>query len=204
MTNKLILCSCFVLFNFLASAQKMDDLSPEEKKEFEYRAGRAVKLFTTSLETIPRFEGEPILKDKAILNTLELFIKNAEIELLLANGDTITKKLPNYLNNLRNYKSKGTLVEIEIVDFVIDNIKPHDTELGKYTVDFKFVQIFRKKKNYTPSLLNDENFKEIEWDYIDRTEKSGTAYVNKITDRHGTRWKMLLGNIEAENVEVIK
>jgi hypothetical protein len=197
----LILC---VMFARNLYSQKLE-LTQQDKQELEYRAGRMVKLFTTSLETIPGFSGEPILKDKAIQNTLALFVKDATIELLLASGERLTKTMPVYLNSLREYKNKGSLVNIEVIDFTVDKIKKDPKKMGRYIVEFKFVQIFRKKKNYTPDPLATEGeLRELEWDYVDRTEKSGVAYVKKVTTRHGTKLQMLLGNVEADNVEVLK
>jgi hypothetical protein len=194
--------------SFSSSSQKLS-LSAEEKKEFEHRAQRMIELFTETLPIIPSFKPdteEAILRDKAIKNTLRLFIKGATMQLAYANG---TKSAPipmaTYLSSLTDYEAKRELVQIDIIDFTIDDLKPHPTQLGDYIVTFKFVQRFRKKKNYSPDpMANPEKLGLLEWDYEDVTTKTGTAIVKKVTTQSGTKWIMYLGDIEAKDIEVIK
>lgn len=201
--KKLVLI--FIIFFFIpCTAQKLE-LTQKDKDEFQRRAVRMIELFKEALEIIPSFEGEPILKDKAIKNTLRLFVNGASIELLYANGGKAKMRMPKYLNSLRNYASQGELVNIEIIDFNIDDIKHHPTQLGKYIVEYEFVQLFQKKKNFTPDpLLSDEDIKLLEYDYVDKTTKSGTAIVEKKATSEGTKWIMLLGDIEADKIVVLE
>ncbi|MDP2692577.1 MAG: hypothetical protein Q8O88_02970 [bacterium] len=199
--NSILFFIVTIVISLNSYSQKLS-LPEEEKEEFEYRAGRMVELFTIGIQQIPGFEGEPILKDKAIKNVLDLFAKGSTIELAFLSGRKEVKSMSTYLNNLRNYASQGKLVEIEIVDFNVKNIEPHDTELGVYVVEFNFVQIFRRKNDYIPyPIQNNEELKKNEWDYVDRTYKSGQAVVKKVTNRYGTTWQMLLGDVKADKVE---
>ncbi len=189
-------------------AQKLS-LTTEEKKEFKRRAVRMIELFTESLTIIPSFEttaDEGILKAKAIKNVLRLFKKDATMQLAYSSGNKSNPiPIASYLSSLTNYEVKRELVHIDIIDFNIGDIKPHPTELGKYTVQFEFVQRFSKKKNYTPlNTVVDEQFETIEWDYIDITTKGGIAIIEKTTNERGTQYVMLLGDIEANDIEIIK
>ncbi len=191
-----------------AYSQKLS-LPEEEKIEFEQRAKRMIELFTETLPIIPSFPKDTdgaILRDKAIRNTLRLFTKEATMQLAYANG---TKSAPipmaRYLRSLTDYEAKRELVQIDIIEFTVDALRPHPTQLGDYIVTFKFVQRFRKKKNYSPDpLANPEKLGLVEWDYEDVTTKSGTALVKKVTNQSGTKWVMYLGDIEAKDIEVIK
>lgn len=202
-----IIMLCLVT-NAIGFAQKVA-LTKNEKKEFEQRAERMINLFTETLTIIPSFNpgrDEGILRDKAIRNTLRLFTKEATMSLAKANG-TITDPMPiaAYLNALTNYSNKQELVAIDIIDFTIDSLKPHPTQLGSYIVTFEFVQRFRKKKNFViDPLSNSEDLKLIEYDYEDVTTKSGSAVVKKVTNQSGSRWVMYLDDVEAEDIEVIK
>lgn len=189
-------------------AQKLS-LTTEEKKEFKRRAVRMIELFTESLTIIPSFEttaDEGILKAKAIKNVLRLFKKNATMQLAYSSGIKSNPiPMASYLSSLTDYEAKRELVHIDIIDFTIEDIKPHPTELGKYTLEFKFIQRFSKKKNFTPpNTVVDEQFETIEWDYIDVTTKGGIAIIEKVTNERGTQYVMLLGDIEANDIEVIK
>lgn len=197
-----------LLFGINCFSQKVS-LTSEEKVEFEQRAERMINLFTETLTIIPSFDpgtDESILRDKAIRNTLRLFTKEATMSLAYSNG-TISEPIPmaRYLNSLTDYGAKQELVHIDIIDFTIDNLKPHPTQLGNYIVTFEFVQRFRKKKNFVVDpLANPEEFKTIAWDYEDVTTKSGSAIVKKVTNQSGTKWIMYLDDVEAKEIEVIK
>lgn len=194
----------FLLFSIgFLNAQKLE-LTAREKEEFKERAIQMINLFKESLTIIPSFAEEPILKDKAIRNTLRLFIKGATIQIAYSNGKTNTQKMSLYLNSLRSYEAKRELVNIDIIDFKVDNIEPHPTELGKYIIKYEFVQRFYKKKNFSMPNLQNEKLAEIDWDYIDDTTKKGTAVVEKHSNEDGTKWIMLLGNIEVKDINVIK
>ncbi|MEX0997620.1 MAG: hypothetical protein WDZ45_11265 [Flavobacteriaceae bacterium] len=198
---------CFLFALSSLSAQKLE-LTQEEKTEFKNRAERMIKLFTETLTVIPSFNSdteERILRDKAIRNTLRLFTKTATMQIMLANGTKRTSPMPTYLNSLTDYEAKRELVHIDIIEFNVDAMRPHPTQLGSYIVSFEFVQRFSKKKNYTPDPFeNSENLKQMEWDYVDITTKSGSAIVKKHTDQSGTKWIMLLDDVEANDIEVVK
>lgn len=202
MRHKLTLLFFLFSVSFI-NAQKLE-LTSKEKEEFKDRAVQMINLFKESLTIIPSFAEEPILKDKAIRNTLRLFIKGATIQIAYSNGNTRTQKMPIYLNSLRSYEAKRELVNIDIIDFKVDNIEPHPTELGKYVIKYEFVQRFFKKKNFSMPHLQNEKLVEIDWDYIDDTTKKGTAVVEKYSNEEGTKWIMLLGNIEVKDIDVIK
>lgn len=196
----------FLLFSIgFLNAQKLE-LTAREKEEFKERAIEMINLFKESLTIIPSFSGEPILKDKAIRNTLRLFAKkgNTKIEIAYASGGKKPMKMSIYLNSLRNYEAKRELVNIDIIDFKVDNIEPHPTELGKYMIKYEFVQRFSKKKNFSMPNLQNEKLAEIDWDYIDDTTKKGTAIIEKHSNEDGTKWIMLLGDIEVKDIDVIK
>ncbi len=209
MRKSQLIVSIGLLFFFMNSYAQKVSLTQEEKIEFEQRAERMINLFTETLTIIPSFNPgteESILRDKAIRNTLRLFTKEATMSLAYSNG-TISEpiSIASYLNSLTNYSAKQELVHIDIIDFTIDNLKPHPTQLGNYIVTFEFVQRFRKKKNFTiDPMSNPEELKTIAWDYEDVTTKSGSAIVKKITDQSGTKWIMYLDDVEAKDIEVIK
>jgi len=206
MKNKIIFISLFFVLNSI-NAQKLE-LTEEEKIEFKNRAERMIKLFTETLTIIPSFNSETeekILRDKAIRNTLRLFTETATMQIMRADGSKETSPIATYLNSLTNYEEKLELVHIDIIEFNIDEIRPHPTQLGSYIVSFEFVQRFSKKKNYTPEPVdNDEKLQKIEWDYVDITTKSGSAIIKKHTDQSGTKWIMLLDDVEANDIEVTK
>lgn len=206
--NKLIVVLIALLCASNVFAQKVS-LTQEEKIEFEQRAERMINLFIETLTIIPSFDSDAeagILKMKAIRNTLRLFTKEATMSIAYSNG-TISNPIPiaTYLNSLTNYSAKQELVHIDIIDFTIDNLKPHPTQLGNYIVTFEFVQRFRKKKNFSSDpMSNPEELKTIKWDYEDVTTKKGSAIVKKKTDQSGTKWIMYLDDVEAKDIEVIK
>lgn len=203
----------FILFFILIitsalNAQKLS-LTEADKKEFTQKAVRMIELFKESLTIIPSISNSPedgFLKNKAIRNVLRIFIKDASMQLAYSNGSKSDPiRMSKYLASLSNYEAKRELVNIEIIDFTVEDIEPHPTELGKYIIKFEFVQRFSKKKNYTSiNMLNNEKFEEIEWDYSDVTKKSGIGILEKVNTQDGTKWLMLLGNIEANEIEVLK
>lgn len=193
----IITISCNTLYS-----QKLE-LTTEDKKEFKRRTIRMIELFKESLQIIPRFNSEPILKDKAISNVLRMFVKGAKIQ-IATNNKTLEKKIATYLSSLTDYEAKRELVQIDIIDFTIDDVKPHPTKLGIYEIEYTFVQRFYKKKNYVnTNITEDENIESIEWDYIDDTTKSGKAMIKKVSTRNGTKWMMLLGDIKVDDIKVI-
>lgn len=205
---QLIITAVLLFFCLNSIAQKVP-LTQEEKIEFDERAERMINLFTETLTVIPSFDPnteESILRDKAIRNTLRLFTKEATMSIAYSTGN-ISEPIPmaSYLNSLTDYGAKRELVQIDIIDFTVDNLKPHPTQLGNYIVTFEFVQRFRKKKNFTlDPLANPEELKAIAWDYEDITTKSGSAIVKKVTKQDGTKWIMYLDNVDAKDIEVIK
>ena len=205
---QLIITAVLLFFCMNSIAQKVP-LTQEEKIEFDERAERMINLFTETLTVIPSFDPnteESILRDKAIRNTLRLFTKEATMSIAYSTGN-ISEPIPmaSYLNSLTDYGAKRELVQIDIIDFTVDNLKPHPTQLGNYIVTFEFVQRFRKKKNFTlDPLANPEELKAIAWDYEDITTKSGSAIVKKVTKQDGTKWIMYLDNVDAKDIEVIK
>lgn len=207
-TMKFTLISIFLLFSPIVQAQKLE-LTQEDKIEFKQRAKRMIELFTESLTIIPSFNpstDERILRDKAIRNVLRLFTKNATMQLAYGNGTFSNPiSMPIYLNSLTDYETKQELVHIDIIDFTVEDVEPHPTELGKYIVRFEFVQRFSKKKNYVQTgLIEDEKFETIEWDYVDVTTKGGMGIIEKVTTQEGTKWIMLLDDVEAKGIELIK
>lgn len=198
----------FLILTLGLQAQKLE-LTQAERVEFKERAKRMIDLFTESLTVIPSFNpssDEAILRDKAIRNVLRLFTKDATMQLAYASGKKSEPiPMPTYLNSLTNYEAKKELVHIDIIDFTVENVEPHPTELGKYIVRFEFVQRFSKKKNYIQTgMIEDEKFEAIEWDYVDVTTKGGMGIIEKVTTQDGTKWIMLLDDVEAKGIEVIK
>lgn len=207
--KKQILILFFILIITPAlNAQKLS-LTEADKKEFTQKAIRMIELFKESLTIIPTISNnqeDGFLKNKAIRNVLRIFIKDATMQLAYSNGSKSKPiRMGKYLSSLADYEAKRELVNIEIIDFTVEDIEPHPTELGKYIIKFEFVQRFSKKKNYTSTnRLNNEKFEEIEWDYADVTKKSGIGILEKVNTRNGTKWLMLLGDIEANDIELIK
>ncbi|WP_339813551.1 hypothetical protein [Zunongwangia profunda] len=189
------------------NAQKLE-LTTADKEEFKHRAVRMIELFTESLTVIPSFNpstDERILRDKAIRNVLRLFTKDATMQLAYANGSFSNPiPMPSYLNSLTNYEARRELVHIDIIEFTVEEVEPHPTELGKYIVRFEFVQRFSKKKDYIPNPIQNEKFEQIAWDYVDITTKGGVGIIEKITTQSGTKWVMLLDDVEAKDIEVIE
>ncbi|MGJ8743593.1 hypothetical protein [Polaribacter sp.] len=201
--NTFIFIFCFLSFN--SFSQKLE-LTKEDKEEFKRRTVRMIELFKESLKIIPTFNAEPLLKDKAISNVLRMFVKNAKIEIAIASQPKkpISKKIGTYLHSLTNYEAKRELVHIDIIDFTVEDIKPHPTQLGSYSMKYTFVQRFYKKKNYiNTSIPGEEKLETIEWDYVDDTTKSGEAIVKKVSTRNGTKWMMLLGDIKVNDIKVL-
>jgi len=204
---KIFTITSILFISAAINAQKLE-LRQEEKVAFKQRAKRMIELFTESLSIIPSFSpdtDERILRDKAIRNVLRLFTTDATMQLAYANS-TFSKPIPMaiYLNSLTNYEAKQELVHIDIIDFTVEDVEPHPTELGKYIVRFEFVQRFSKKKNFvqTSDILN-EKFETILWDYVDVTTKNGTGVIEKVTTQEGTKWIMLLSDVEAKDIEVV-
>lgn len=202
---KKIVILCFIIFfsqNFYS--QKLE-LTKKDKEEFKRRAVRMIVLFKESLKVIPTFNAEPILKDKAISNVLRMFVKDAEIEIAIASQPKpISKKIGVYLASLANYEAKRELVQIDIIDFKVEDIKPHPTQLGSHIIKYEFVQRFYKKKNFVNiSIPGEEKLESIKWDYIDDTTKSGEGIIKKVSTINGTKWMMLLGDIKVKDIKVL-
>lgn len=202
--KKSLIFSLFFVFSvtYNVNAQKIH-LTEKDKEEFKQKAIGMIEFFKESLTIIPTYS-DTIIKQKAIRNTLRMFTNDATIEIAYASGKVSNPILLNdYLNSLKKYSKKNELVQIDIIDFTVDDIEPHPTELGKYVINYKFVQRFRKKKNYMPN-QNPEKLESFEWDYIDVTTKNGIAIVAKHTDMEGTQWVLLLGDIKVNGIEVTK
>lgn len=203
--KKIVAVFLLIFFSQNSFSQKLE-LTTADKEEFKRRTIRMIDLFKESLKVIPTFNAEPLLKDKAISNTLRMFIKGSKIQIAIASQPKkpIEKKLANYLASLTNYETKRELVNIDIIDFKVDSIKPHPTQLGNYIIKYEFVQRFYKKKNYiNTSIPGEEKLESIEWDYIDDTTKSGNAIIKKVSTSNGTKWMMLLGDIKVNDIKVL-
>ena len=197
---------CFIAFSIIGhltvNAQNLS-LSQADKEEFKNRAIDLINYFKEGLEIIPTYE-EEFVKDKAIRNTLGSFTSNAKVELAYANGHIKSQSISNYLYSLKSYSKKDQLVNIDILDFTIEDLKSHPTELGKYIIEFEFVQRFSKKKEISDFVPKTDKLEEIEWDYVDITTKRGYGILEKITTDDGTKWILLLHDIEVKSIEVLK
>ncbi len=180
-------------------AQEFGVMSAKDKADMKKIAVEKIRDLHFGFSKIASSTSTEI-KQSLIKTLLTEFAENAKIEVASrkkVNNYPIAYYLRTVLN--KKYRKQYALVDIDFVSFkVSDTLRPHETELNTYYLDYEFVQRFSASKTGMP---NKEGL--LSYDYVDETRKKGSFKIKKENNHEGTVWRMYYEDITVKSLKIL-
>lgn len=203
----LLVVISFLSSHFMYAQNKATPFSEEETKRIEQQAKDYIKSFTRAVPKLATTQDEE-LQRTITANIKSLFIPIAKVAVMNLDQRKHTYSLTDYLLHVvANYADRFGLVVVKFENIVVNHnsfspITNSDGVITGYKGTYSFVQIF---------CVTDKDFKkegkyEMEdFSVCEKTKKKGEIILKKVTSpTTGDRWVLLLGNIQANQIENLK
>ena len=202
-----LLFLCSFLTNRTFGQPNNSPFGKDQLEEIEQQAKDYLVSFTDGVSQLSK-NSDKTAQRKIINNVLNLFKDNAKIETLNVNGNKRAYNMPYYLTNIvANYSNRFGLVVLKFENVVVDHnstapIKNAKGVITGYKGTFSFSQIFCVTDKFVHKESNKYEMEDFK--ICDQTKKEGEFIYKKIEGTTGSRWILLLGDIEAKEVENLK
>ncbi|MEL6918933.1 MAG: hypothetical protein AAFO99_14535 [Bacteroidota bacterium] len=180
-------------------AQEFGVMSTKDKADMKKIAVEKIRDLHFGFSKIASSTSTEI-KESLIKTLLTEFAENASIE-VASRKKVSTYPIAYYLRMVLDskYRKRYALVDIDFVSFKInDELRPHETELNTYYLDYEFVQRFSASKTARP---NKEGM--LSYDYVDETRKKGSFKIKKENNHEGTIWRMYYEDITVKSLKIL-